>query len=757
MFRRLDAVFNLSDYQNRVVNGVLGSGGGGGGGDGPSASVGVRSDKTSPCGGVAVATPSPSPPQSPHQPAPVPPPDPKALSALRHAEAGVQALGVLVNYLVYNSLRLKLASMRRNMFYKNKEQDTTEIGTCNLPPFCSSVLDAFSAPKVKNDLEKMKSDWLKTKLELEEAQASYNRLEDTLNGEKLFHDQKLKEAYENYKSEQSRAEVKHQLEIDNLTIKYNEKMNDLEYKFDEQGKELKKQYDIELEDLKIVYKTEIEALKTGHEIESTKLKEEKKIIGSNLENALAKGSELEKQIEHATAENEQLKQKIQLLAETINSDKDSKLKRISQLESEVSSLRCVLELRSAELQEQRRNTLAWQRDAERLPAALHKITTLKARLEDLQAQLHQKEALEQELLRENRLLAETVSQEAKQKKRLSLYNEELQWKLKQNAEVATALAALYQASETAVVTNAATGNSLRVQKSPKSAKKLTFNTKARRTSVDGDQNDSRVVTDQQSLLADVIGGSPPTSPKVKAIVEKSDSVAWVLDLDEPPEYIASRILRRAQSLRASNNSGTPPTTPTHRTRSSRSLSVSSPVKSAPETATAEEKRNENSESPQWDDSSNMDSDEEEEEHITEEVIMVENIGDKNVLEFLHMEDDSEIHIEAAPHEKTLGKSEEELRMIRRVGESEGREMALPKDSAGEAMVSEETSDDEEMVSEEEGGEGGINKRPRRQRITMEAKVLQRLHSPATAPLSDSSNTAIDLSWSEDAELLPSEG
>ncbi|KAL1121955.1 hypothetical protein AAG570_003363 [Ranatra chinensis] len=29
-----------------------------------------------------------------------------------------------------------MAPKRRNMFYENKKQETTKIGTCNLPPFC---------------------------------------------------------------------------------------------------------------------------------------------------------------------------------------------------------------------------------------------------------------------------------------------------------------------------------------------------------------------------------------------------------------------------------------------------------------------------------------------------------------------------------------------------------------------------------------------------------------------------------------------
>lgn len=47
--------------------------------------------------------------------------------------------------------------------------------------------------------------------------------------------------------------------------------------------------------------------------------------------------------------------------------------------------------------------------------------------------------------------------------------------------------------------------------------------------------------------------SPPSdgsvSPKVLGVVEKSDSVSWVLEIDESPIAVASRMLRRANSLR----------------------------------------------------------------------------------------------------------------------------------------------------------------------------------------------------------------
>lgn len=53
--------------------------------------------------------------------------------------------------------------------------------------------------------------------------------------------------------------------------------------------------------------------------------------------------------------------------------------------------------------------------------------------------------------------------------------------------------------------------------------------------------------------------SPPSSPKVKGVVEKSDSVSWVLDMDESPEVMASRMVRRAGSFR---NVTPPKSTPT---------------------------------------------------------------------------------------------------------------------------------------------------------------------------------------------------
>jgi len=57
-------------------------------------------------------------------------------------------------------------------------------------------------------------------------------------------------------------------------------------------------------------------------------------------------------------------------------------------------------------------------------------------------------------------------------------------------------------------------------------------------------------TSGRSVLAEDIDMSPPVSPKVKAVVEKSDSVSWVVEMDETPEALLSRLVRRAGSFRS---------------------------------------------------------------------------------------------------------------------------------------------------------------------------------------------------------------
>lgn len=65
--------------------------------------------------------------------------------------------------------------------------------------------------------------------------------------------------------------------------------------------------------------------------------------------------------------------------------------------------------------------------------------------------------------------------------------------------------------------------------------------------------------------------SPPASPVIKGVIERNDSVSWVLEMDdETPQVAASKLVRRAGSLRS-----TCERSPTQRRQLSQSASVAS--------------------------------------------------------------------------------------------------------------------------------------------------------------------------------------
>ncbi|XP_026463608.1 uncharacterized protein LOC113366246 isoform X2 [Ctenocephalides felis] len=303
------------------------------------------------------------------------------------------------------------------------------------------------------------------------------------------------------------------------------------------------------------------------------------------------------------------------------------------LKDEVESLRNVLELKQSELSELRKRNLELNRAAEQLPATQAKVQMLEARVEDLQVQLQRKMEDEKELHQRNKLLEESFHQEAKQKTRLSQYNEELQYRLKQNHEVVNVLAAMTGTTPEAALSprkvldynglsnnnsfyndSGSTPNFVRSHsRNGSNGGRMSFNERygsSERSSIKLERKHSfrekpdkyrtsSITVDRQlsngsspshtnpraydrhnsSPAHDSSGQSsdnsfegkphnksqdccfemedlsPPASPQIKAVVEKSDSVSWVLEIAEPPEIVASRLVRRAGSFR---NSTPPP-------------------------------------------------------------------------------------------------------------------------------------------------------------------------------------------------------
>ncbi|XP_066905931.1 restin homolog isoform X5 [Halyomorpha halys] len=571
-----------------------------------------------------------------------PQPDP---AALQHAAKGAQALAVLVHHLVYN-------------------------------------LDAFSSPQLRKDLEKIKSKWLRSQLELEELKVSFNRLQEEYIYEKSEKEKELEDVENNHRCEVEEMHDKYKEEMDKLTRSFEQSMNELQRKFELKEKRLSKDLEKQLVHAEEAHISEKVALQ-----ERCKKLEELEGKVKTYEEAQryfeVREAELLQQVEDMRGRYENLKEGMQISAQ--NAETKAKLSKrtssCSSLQAEVDSLQCVLELRSTELQELRRQCQVWKRDAEQLPAVVQRVSTLTARVADLQAQIARKEEIEKQLQQEKQILSDTIAKESTQKKRISLQNEELQWKLKQNSLVFNALAGISSPSS---IKNQKTPNRTSKSRSNRSSYELN------KTASEADINLSRLSMCEKS---------PPGSPTVKSVIEKTDSVSWVLDMEEPPECVASRILRKALRSRSIGSPNTPHL-------------GTSPLKVSWE-AQAEA------------------------ENITEEVIMVKGIGGSEVLELLSV-DDSEIFIDDLP--KRI-KSEEEAEMLRRVGEM--TERPLPKDSAGEAMISGEASDDEApSESEEDTTSSGLSED--------NGTRLFRLNGA-------SDSGSLNMSWSEEVDILPSEG
>lgn len=210
------------------------------------------------------------------------------------------------------------------------------------------------------------------------------------------------------------------------------------------------------------------------------------------------------------------------------------------LQNEVDSLRCVLQLKQQEIADLRKHNHELAGDAEALPAITVKAHALQSRIEDLQLQLEQKCSDELELRQKLRHAEKRCAHETSNRKNVTLDNEQLRWKLMQNSEkFSNTLSELSKHYPTHADSLAKAQHALENQ----STSDLSGASFGARSSFGGSFSSSH------TAVADL---SPPSTPVVKGVVEKSESVSWVLEIndDESAEALASRIVRRAGSFRS---------------------------------------------------------------------------------------------------------------------------------------------------------------------------------------------------------------
>uniref|UniRef100_A0A336LGV5 CSON011445 protein n=1 Tax=Culicoides sonorensis TaxID=179676 RepID=A0A336LGV5_CULSO len=426
---------------------------------------------------------------------------------LVYSNKGVEALGVLLQHLVYN-------------------------------------LDAFSCPNIK--LENSQKSLHETTRLLDETRAALQQLEARFDDRENY-----------YKITEIDLKVKHQHELELVKqqfIKFESEAKTRIQNLEEQLIEKEMSHVTELEKLKNdadiriqTYESKIREATDNEKVLLDRINELTLKVNEITEKAHINEIELSEKINVITSQMEKLKtdsktREHELLCKLGNIQDDvhnfrktspekllstNVIQTQSTLHDEVESLRCVLDIKQNEISELRKQNQEMQRSVDDQNALLAKFASAESRLEDLNVQLQYKNTQEQELLEKIKQLEEKYNQETKTKKRLSQHNEELQYRLKQNSEKFSAT--LTELSKSLHEHSIHTANNLT------NGLGLSF-----RSQSSGDKS------------FDVDYNSPPTSPIVKGVVKKSDSVSWVLEMDdEAPEALASRVVRRAGSFRSS--------------------------------------------------------------------------------------------------------------------------------------------------------------------------------------------------------------
>ncbi|XP_017854400.1 microtubule-associated tumor suppressor candidate 2 homolog [Drosophila busckii] len=208
------------------------------------------------------------------------------------------------------------------------------------------------------------------------------------------------------------------------------------------------------------------------------------------------------------------------------SDSSAELCRLT---SEADSLRCVLELKQAEISTLSKQNAELTREAEEQRNLSSRLMLLEAQNELMRTELESKSEREKDTQRQMEEMQKAFNHESIKRKRLTCDKEELQYHLKQRSEqLQLVQAQLHELSNN----SSSSGN-------------CTHDSSLNQTLY---SRSSSVRSSSQ-----LEHSSPPASPVIKGVIERNDSVSWVLDMDdETPQVAASKLVRRAGSLRSNS-------------------------------------------------------------------------------------------------------------------------------------------------------------------------------------------------------------
>ncbi|XP_013098576.2 serine-rich adhesin for platelets [Stomoxys calcitrans] len=467
-----------------------------------------------------------------------------------------------LNYEAFEQQQLQLQQLQQQSAHQSKSTEALGV----LLQYLVYDLDAFACPSLKSENTKTKDKLKKTLLLLDEAKTACSELQDQLCDKDAYYTQRenelqalhrceLEKAQSSFLEFQSAAKLKIlslQTQLEGAQAEHRRTFDC--YRMEMEQKLLQKQ-----EELKNATEREgaLQQRFCSLEISEQELKEKisqtESSCATSLQQSTEREQELEERLRSLTKEldrlkslkesNERdLKDKLNLsndevailrntrrslnengVSSTRNTSSCSAMgnMELSRLQSEAESLRCVLELKQKEISKLTKQNEELLRVADEKMALQAKISLLESNNEMLLSEMGIKSDKEKEYLRQIDEIQKAFNHESVKRTRLSYDNEALQWQLKQRSEQLHLVESKLQEL---------------------SAHDISSTSMTNRSSMNGSALSASV------HMEDI---SPPTSPVIKGVIEKTDSVSWVLEMDdETPEVAASKMVKRAGSFRS---------------------------------------------------------------------------------------------------------------------------------------------------------------------------------------------------------------
>ncbi|XP_017467585.1 PREDICTED: uncharacterized protein LOC108359979, partial [Rhagoletis zephyria] len=432
-------------------------------------------------------------------------------------------------------------------------------------------LDAFSCPKVKAEKNQIE-DYLTTTLKLlDEAKSTCTQLQDQLCDKEGYYLQReedlqalhrceMEKAQANLADYQAFAQEKVAALESQLEARAAEQKRTLDsYRLELDNKLAQKQHQlVEAAEREQTLKERFSALEISEQKLRDKLTSTENSYTTRLQAAAERENQLNERIKTLTKELEslrtskeyrerELRDKLNLSQDEISvlrssqhsfnesldrssgisSPRNSSTSELARLQSEADSLHCVLELKQKEISKLAKQNEELLRDAEERAVLQGRISLLESSNEMLRSELQIKSEKEKDFLRQLDDKQKAYNHEMVKRKRLSYDNEALQWQLKQRSEQLHIVETKLHELSAVESSNASIQSSL------------------------GSLNRSQLMNGSSLVNIQMDDISPPTSPIVKGVIEKPDSVSWVLEMDDDtPEAAASKMVKRAGSFRS---------------------------------------------------------------------------------------------------------------------------------------------------------------------------------------------------------------